>query len=534
MVHDEDNELARLRARMADAEAALEALSRGDADALVGPRGVVSLRGAEKPYQTFFQAMNEGGVTLDASGRVLYCNPRFAAMADRSVDQLRGCKLVELIAMNDRLRVLRLLASQMTSTSEASLLSPRGTQHPVLLSLTAFDAGGMRLTCVVVTDLRERVAAMAALQASETKFRLMAESVADCIFWVGADERFKYLSPACQRLSGYAPEEFLADPGLMLRIIHPDDRARYLAHIEHDLADACETEYRIVRRDGELRWIGHYCRPIRGKDGRDLGRRGTNRDITDRKELEQQVRRLRRAVEQSRESVVVSDRASPEIRSLSTLVLALVHRLRAAFAPQQGLPLDAIEGAGARLGAIVEDLLDLARIEAGCRQLESSDFAVAAIFDDVASIIGTAARVKDLPIGLDYRGVPAWLRGDPTRLRQALLNYADNAVKFTEKGSITLVASVLEDSGGDLLVRFAVADTGVGITHAGLAGLFRACGPADAPMTGECCGTGLGLAITQRIARLMGGEVGADSSPGQGSTFWFTARLQRGHGAVSR
>ena len=133
---------------------------------------------------------------------------------------------------------------------------------------------------------------------------------------------------------------------------------------------------------------------------------------------------------------------------------------------------------------------------------------------------------------VDLDAAPPWLRGDPTRLRQALLNYASNAVKFTRKGSIALRARVLEDNDDGLLLRFEVADTGAGIAPEQMARLFRSFEQADSSTTRKHGGTGLGLAITRRLALLMGGEVGADSTPEKGSTFWFTARLQRGYGAL--
>jgi len=128
--------------------------------------------------------------------------------------------------------------------------------------------------------------------------------------------------------------------------------------------------------------------------------------------------------------------------------------------------------------------------------------------------------------------VPLWLCGDATRLRQALLNFAGNAVKFTRQGTVTLRARLLEDGRDGLLVRFEVADTGIGITPEIMPRLFQAFEQADASTTRKYGGTGLGLTITRRLAQLMGGDVGADSVPGTGSTFWFTARLQRGHGIM--
>ncbi len=131
---------------------------------------------------------------------------------------------------------------------------------------------------------------------------------------------------------------------------------------------------------------------------------------------------------------------------------------------------------------------------------------------------------------IDGDAVPVWLRGDPTRLRQALLNYAGNAVKFTERGTITLRARLVEETSDHLLVRFEVQDTGIGLAPEQKTRIFQAFEQADTSTTRQYGGTGLGLTITRRLAELMGGAAGVESQPGAGSTFWFTARLERGRG----
>jgi PAS domain S-box-containing protein len=224
---------------------------------------------------------------------------------------------------------------------------------------------------------------------------------------------------------------------------------------------------------------------------------------------------------------------SHEIRTPMNAIIGLTHILRRAGASaEQEERLSKIEGAGHHLLSIINDILDLSKIEAGRLQLESTDFNLSGILDHVASIIGESARNKGLEIIIDVDDMPLWLRGDPTRLRQALLNYASNAVKFTEKGFIALRARLIADDGDELLVRFEVRDAGIGISPEQMARLFQSFEQADVSTTRKYGGTGLGLAITRRLAQLMGGEVGAESTPGEGSTFWFTARLGRGHGVM--
>ncbi|MCX8085927.1 MAG: ATP-binding protein [Rhodocyclaceae bacterium] len=223
---------------------------------------------------------------------------------------------------------------------------------------------------------------------------------------------------------------------------------------------------------------------------------------------------------------------SHEIRTPLNAILGLTYLMRGEATPAQAERLAKIDAAGKHLLSIINDILDLSKIEAGKLKLEHSDFALSAVLDQVRSLIGEAAREKGLAILIEPDDVPLWLKGDVLRLRQALLNYASNAVKFTERGKITLAARLLEEKGNDLLVRFEVRDTGIGIDAEKLAGLFQPFTQADASTTRQHGGTGLGLAITRRLAELMGGMVGAESAPGQGSTFWFTAKLQRGHGIM--
>ncbi len=224
---------------------------------------------------------------------------------------------------------------------------------------------------------------------------------------------------------------------------------------------------------------------------------------------------------------------SHEIRTPLNAIIGLSYLLRRSGAnPGQSDRLHKIDTAGRHLLSIINDVLDLAKIEAGRLQLDSTDFHLGTVLDSVASIISESALTKGLRIEIDEGTVPLWLRGDVTRLRQALLNYAGNAVKFTDTGQVKLRAHLMQDSGDDLLVRFEVVDTGVGIASGTLSKLFDAFEQADATTTRKSGGTGLGLTITRGLAQLMGGESGAESTPGAGSTFWFTAKLQRGRGPM--
>lgn len=223
---------------------------------------------------------------------------------------------------------------------------------------------------------------------------------------------------------------------------------------------------------------------------------------------------------------------SHEIRTPMNAILGLTHLLRAEAAPAQVERLGKIDAAGKHLLSIINDILDISKIESGKLQLEHSNFNLSAVLDHVSSILGEMAHAKGLEIRIDPDSVPIWLCGDVLRLRQCILNYASNALKFTERGHIVLAAKLLEEDGDDLYIHFSVSDTGIGIDADSLSQLFQSFTQADPSTTRRYGGSGLGLVITRHLAKLMGGEAGAESTPGQGSTFWFTARLQRGNGIL--
>jgi PAS domain S-box-containing protein len=220
---------------------------------------------------------------------------------------------------------------------------------------------------------------------------------------------------------------------------------------------------------------------------------------------------------------------SHEIRTPINAIIGLTHLLhRARPTPQQAQKLEKINASADHLLAIINDVLDLSKIDAGKLYLEKSDFNLNDVLDQVESLLKTQARAKGISIAMDIHDGLQWLSGDQTRLRQALLNYVSNAVKFTEQGRIVLHAEILEENENEILLRFEVSDTGIGIEPDKLDSLFDAFEQADSSTTRSHGGTGLGLAITRRLAELMGGEVGVESEPGKGSSFWFTARLERG------
>lgn len=224
---------------------------------------------------------------------------------------------------------------------------------------------------------------------------------------------------------------------------------------------------------------------------------------------------------------------SHEIRTPINGIIGMARMIRRdGLSPAQEVQMGKLEGASEHLLGIINSILELSKIEADKVVLEEVPLRLPCVVSNVLAMIQDRARDKGLQIADETPILPYELLGDPTRLQQALLNYANNAVKFTQSGSVTLRARVLDDVGDAVLLRFEVQDTGIGIEAEAVSRLFSAFEQADNSTTRKYGGTGLGLAVTRQLAELMGGEVGVVSKLGVGSTFWFTGRLRKG-GAIT-
>ncbi|PKO86261.1 MAG: hypothetical protein CVU18_15890 [Betaproteobacteria bacterium HGW-Betaproteobacteria-12] len=221
---------------------------------------------------------------------------------------------------------------------------------------------------------------------------------------------------------------------------------------------------------------------------------------------------------------------SHEIRTPLNAIAGMIHLMRRAGLPPEQLErLEKQEVASRHLQEVINQVLDLSKIEAGKLVLESVVFDPAGLVENVLSIIRPSASEKGLQVLRELSPLPC-LVGDPTRIQQALLNCASNAVKFTEHGEIKLSASIVAEDAAGVVLRFVVSDSGIGIEPAVLARLFNAFEQADNSTTRQYGGTGLGLALTRKLAQAMGGDAGGRSTPGAGSTFWFTVHLPRAEG----
>ena len=225
---------------------------------------------------------------------------------------------------------------------------------------------------------------------------------------------------------------------------------------------------------------------------------------------------------------------SHEIRTPLNAITGMAYMIRSdGLTPRQQERLNKLEEAGQHLLHIINDVLDISKIDAGRLTLEQEPLQVQAVVARVVSMVRDRAQAKQLDVQVEYGTLPEVLQGDVTRLQQALLNYVTNAVKFTERGQIRIRVEQREETSDSVLLRFEVSDTGVGIAPEAMGRLFTDFEQADNTTTRKYGGTGLGLAITRKLAQMMGGEVGVSSTLGQGSVFWFSARLKKGHAVLA-
>lgn len=370
----------------------------------------------------------------------------------------------------------------------------------------------------------------------------------DSIVITDLDARILYVNDAFLQTSGYREDEVLGrNPNILKSgktpLKHYQDMWQALTQ-----GKPWKGEFYNRRKDGtEFIEFGHVA-PLRQPDGAITHYVAVKEDITEKTriaaELERHRHQLERLVsertaqlEDARCRAEAANRAKStflanmthEIRTPLNAIAGLVHLLRTGdVTPPQREKLDKVDGAARHLLSIISDILDISKIEAGKFLLDQRDFQLSAVLDHVRSVISEAAAAKGLHLETTIEGVPNWLRGDPARLRQALLNLAGNAVKFTDQGAIRLRARMISQQDDQVRVRFEVEDDGIGIDPDRLDQLFQPFEQADTSITRKYGGTGLGLVVTRRLAELMGGQAGAHGKPDRGSLFWFEVNLTRG------
>jgi PAS domain S-box-containing protein len=414
--------------------------------------------------------------------------------------------------------------------------------------VTHRDAEGRAIRLAgTISDISERVKTEAALRDSQQRLLLALDAGRMGVWDYDLLKDKLYWSPEVFHLFGIAPMEPTLDD--FRKLTHPEDLPEVQAAFDQAAATGrpFNAEFRALHADGRQHWVSDTGRFQFDANGRPVRIVGTVQDITARKLAEAELSRHRLHLEElvderTEQLAAARDRAESASRAKSTFLANMSHEIRTplnaiiglghllrrgATSPDQGDKLAKIDNAAQHLLHVLNDILDFSKIEAGRMVIEQAPFSPAELIANVRAMIADKARAKGLDLRVEVGPLPARLLGDATRLMQILINFLGNAVKFTAQGHVTLRVEASQETAQDVVVRFAVSDSGIGIAEAQQARLFEAFEQLDSTTTRQYGGTGLGLAINKRIARLMGGDVGMASTPGQGSTFWLTLRLDK-------
>ena len=404
---------------------------------------------------------------------------------------------------------------------EKEYIRKDGSRYPVLLhGIKISDPSGRDVIWSFIQDISALKEAQSAVAESELRFQQIADTI-PVVFWIRTPEQMLYINSAYESVWGRSRESLYANPFSFVEAVHEEDRDRVIQALQQEFGDKgyFHEEYRIVRPDGDVRWVRASSHPVFDERGNIIRSAGTALDVTE-------IRNAREAAEQaSRVKGEFIANMSHEIRTPINVVLGMTTVLSdTSLTSWQQDCIEKIGTSSRHLLGIINDILDYSKIEAGKLQLEKTTFLVADLFEQLRVLFSQAAAEKDVRLLFDVRpDVPVALEGDSMRLKQILINLLGNAVKFTDAGTVLLKMQQETKTADAATFLITVTDTGIGMSEAVQQSVFQAFEQADMSTTRKYGGTGLGLVITKSLVELMDGSIDLVSTPGEGST--FTVRL---------
>lgn len=520
-------------------------------------RAEEALRKSEARTRLVVDSALDAVVTMNGQGCIVDWNPRAEVIFGWSASEAAGRNLADtIIPLRFRAAHQQGIATFLRTGAgpilgrrvEAIALRRDGAEFPAELAVTALRTDDGFTFTAFIADISERKRAEAALRELSTFQKALLDNAGHAIISATPNGIIRLFNPAAESLLGYRADELIGKqtPAIFHDPEEVSARARlFSAELGTPIEPGFdvfveksrrglpnEHEWTYIRKDGTRLTVLLTITAMQNAEGQITSFLGVASDITSLKIVERELISAKDAAEAA--SVAKSQflaNMSHEIRTPMNGVLGLAALLRQTpLTPKQQRLTDTIVRSGNSLLDIINDILDFSKIEAGKLELEHTDFHLRLLVDDVLELFAAPAHQKHLELIGDIADtVPAFVKGDPARLRQVLINLIGNAIKFTAHGEVVLSIVSIANGEDHSVLCFSVKDSGIGITPEALRTIFNPFSQADGSTTRKYGGTGLGLAIAKQLVAFMGGELWAESQAGTGATFFFTVQLDHSH-----
>ncbi len=511
----------------------------------------------EQIHSEILNSVMESILIVDNDNKIVFSNPTLHQLFEVDTDEdLTGRNFLDFVAMdyrdivNDQTQVRK---SGESSRYELKIVTARDNAKWVSLSVCPrLDSQGNTIGALaIVVDITNRKKVEIELSESERRFRDVALCSADWLWEIDLNDRYTYCSEKVIDSLGYSAEEIIGKTPFDL--IHPEDVQsikEVYVNLVRNKEKLVNLENRNIHKNGDIKILLTNGVPILDKDGNLLGYRGVDTDITEQKRAEEEIIKAHMLTEQRNIELKAALSISEELtenakqasRTKSIFLANMSHEIRTPMngvigmtdllldtelTPEQADYAGTVKQSANALMTIINNILDFSKIEAGRLELEEIDFDLRTMLKDITNLMLIQMDRKgiELILNIDHE-VPSLLKSDPGRIRQVITNLLGNAVKFTSHGEIVLRVDIVKQFDDRALLKFSVSDTGIGIAPENLDTLFQPFTQADSSTTRKYGGTGLGLNISKQLADLLGGEIGAESTPGKGSVFWFTVEVK--------
>lgn len=493
---------------------------------------------SEAKYRGIFNNSQALICTHDLEGNLIDVNPTAIDVFGYSKAELIGRNMKVLLPHSKRsaftnLYLAKILAEGRAEGIMTAYKKGRKLIHLLYQNYLVTEDGAKPYIIGFAQDITQRIQAEKALRESEEKYRNIIANMNLGLVEVDRDEKVKFVNNSFSEMSGYPPEELIGENvgALLMRGVDNVQAQEIMERRSRGISDAYEL--RVVNKNGQRKWWLISGAPVINSDGEFKGSIGIHLDITPQKQLEAELRKAKAAAEQSSYAKeVFLANISHEIRTPMNAILGISRLLQKTHLDkQQKLFLDTISSASNNLLVIINDLLDLSKIESGKIILEHITFDLHQVVENVAHILQYKASEKGIELFVEWDpNIHKAVWGDPFRINQVLINLVGNAIKFTEQGTVHIICALepATEHGDQQSIAFSIKDTGIGMNEEFKEHLFEKFTQEDESVTRRFGGTGLGMNITKQLVELMGGTIEVESAKGVGTTISFSLLFDYG------